>query len=114
MTQPQPQTQPQHRPQPHPADGGACRPGDAPGPLSIITGVGLCNLCEVCSHDIVRVAGLTMHTVAFVGGGRLCFAFSDAGELVDLHARGVNVAIEPDGRVMAGRAAVAEQPRLEG
>ena len=84
------------QPQPHPANAGTHRPGDALAQqLSIITGVGLCNLCEVCSHDIVRVAGMTMHSVGFLDGGRLCFAFSDAGELVDLHARGVSVAIEP-------------------
>lgn len=108
------------QPQLQPVEGGTCPRGEASAPRPVITGVGLCNLCEVCSHDIVRAAGLTMHSVGFLGGGRLCFAFSEAGELVDLYAHGVSVAIEPDGRVMAGRVAAPaqaqaqEQPRLAG
>jgi hypothetical protein len=70
--------------------------------LPVITSVGLCNLCEVLSHDVVRVAGITSHSVCFVDGGQLRFAYSDRGELIELHCVGAGVAVSKDGRVIAG------------
>jgi hypothetical protein len=69
-----------------------------------ITSVGLCNLCEVRSHEVVRVAGMVSHSVFFVGGGQLRFAYNLRGELVELYSRGVSVAVSKDGRVMAAMA----------
>jgi len=70
--------------------------------LPVITSVGLCNVCEVRSHDVVRVAGLVSHCVSFLDGGELRFAYSDRGELIELHCMGISVAVTQDGRVMAG------------
>ncbi|WP_298231843.1 hypothetical protein [uncultured Azohydromonas sp.] len=70
--------------------------------LPVITSVGLCNVCEVRCHDVVRVAGLTSHCVSFLDGGELRFAYSDRGELIELHCMGISVAVTQDGRVMAG------------
>lgn len=70
--------------------------------LPTVTSVALANLCEVHSHDVLRVAGMVSHSVRFVDGGQLRFAYNTRGELVDLHCRGVCVAMTPDGCVMAG------------
>lgn len=70
--------------------------------LPVITSVGLCNVCEVRSHDVVRVAGFVSHCVSFLDGGELRFAYSDRGELIELHCLGISVAVTQDGRVMAG------------
>jgi hypothetical protein len=86
-------------------DWGACftrTEGQLVAELPVITSVGLCNLCEVLSHDVVRIAGLTSHSVCFVDGGQLRFAYSDLGELIELHCVGAGVTISRDGRVIAG------------
>jgi hypothetical protein len=83
---------------------GACftrSDGQVVADLPAITSVGLCNLCEVRSHEVVRVAGMVSHCVRFMDGGQLRFAYNHRGELVELHCRGVSVAVTPDGRVMA-------------
>lgn len=77
--------------------------------LPTVTSVGLCNLCEVHSHEVVHVAGMASHSVRFMDGGQLRFAYNDRGELVELVCQGVGVALGPDGRVMA---AMAGSPAL--
>ncbi|WP_157265997.1 hypothetical protein [Azohydromonas aeria] len=77
--------------------------------LPVVTSVGLCNLCEVRSHEVVRVAGMASHSVRFIDGGQLRFAYNDRGELVELVCLGVGVALGKDGRVMA---AMAGSPTL--
>ena len=69
--------------------------------LPLITSVGLCNLCEVRSHDVVHIAGMASHHVRFLDGGELRFAYNERGDLIELYARGVSVALAKDGRVMA-------------
>ncbi|WP_066331628.1 hypothetical protein [Azohydromonas lata] len=70
--------------------------------LPMVTSVSLANLCEVHSHEVLRTAGLVSHSVRFMDGGHLRFAYNTCGELVELHCRGVSVAMTPDGCVMAG------------
>jgi hypothetical protein len=72
--------------------------------VPVITSVGLCNLCEIRSHEVVRVAGLVSHSVRFMDGGQMRFAYNERGELVELYSRGVSVAISKDGRVLAAMA----------
>ena len=85
--------------------------GELVAELPVITSVGLSNLCEVRSHDVVRVAGLTSHCVRFLDGGQLRFAYSERGELIELHCMGAGVAVSKDGRVMAG---MRGSPSLQG
>lgn len=70
--------------------------------LPMVTSVALANLCEVRSHEVARAASLVSHSVRFVDGGQLRFAYNTRGELVELHCQGVSVAMTPDGCVMAG------------
>ncbi|NML13365.1 hypothetical protein [Azohydromonas caseinilytica] len=78
--------------------------GELVAELPQITSVGLCNLCEVYSHEVVHVAGMASHHVCFLDGGELRFAYNERGELVELYARGAAVAIGKEGRVMAAMA----------
>lgn len=78
--------------------------------LPVVTSVGLCNLCEVRSHEVVHVAGLASHRVCFLDGGQLRFAYNDRGQLIELVCHGVSVALSKDGRVMA---AMAGSPVLQ-
>lgn len=73
--------------------------------LPLLSAVGIGNLVEVRNHEIVRVAGMTSHTVTYHDGGLLRFAYNDRGELIELSGQKVRVHIDKQGRMtVAARA----------
>ena len=79
--------------------------GDIRARLPQIRSVGVADLADVLSHEIVCIVGSVSHHVRFVRGGDLRFAFNSRGELIELHSSNLAVSVSPDQRLIfsAGR-----------
>lgn len=62
--------------------------------------VTIADIGDVLRHDVVRIARSTSHTVRFVGGGVLRYAYNDRGELIELSTQHLRVLARGDGRVV--------------
>ena len=67
--------------------------------VQTIRKVGISNLCDIESHTITRIASSTSHFVRLLGGGDLCFAFTDKGELLELSGHRISFNITENGEV---------------
>jgi hypothetical protein len=74
--------------------------GNITAELSAIKSVGIADLADVQSHEIVRIFGSVSHHVRFVGGGELRFAYNTRSELLELSANGVKGSISEDHRLV--------------
>lgn len=64
--------------------------------LGRIRSVGIDDLSAVEEHCINRVYDTVSHFIRFAGGGELRFAFSLAGELLELSGQGVRISIRDE------------------
>jgi hypothetical protein len=76
------------------------RQGNITATLPVITSVGIADLADVQSHNIVRIVGSVSHHVRFVGGGELCYVYNTRGELIELSAVNVKVSISSQHRLV--------------
>jgi hypothetical protein len=74
--------------------------GNIAAELSTIKSVGIADLADVHSHEIVRIFGSVSHHVRFVGGGELRFVYNTRGELLELSASSVKGSISDDHRLV--------------
>jgi hypothetical protein len=70
--------------------------------LPVIGRVQLFDIGELLSHDITRVAGLTSHTLQFIGGGCLHYAYNGRGDLIEFCGYRLSASIDKDGNVTVG------------
>ena len=70
--------------------------------LPVIRQVGIFDLAEVKSYYINTVGTSTSHVVCFHGGGYLRYAYSQAGELIELSGRSVRSYEDREGNCMFG------------
>ena len=54
--------------------------------LSTISSIGIKRLEQVVSHQINHILDTVSHVVHFSNGGVLCFAYNNAGKLLELRA----------------------------
>ncbi len=78
----------------------AVHDGTMCGELPLLSSVGVHNLAEVSSYEIVRVAGMVSHYVRFYDGGSLRFAYSDRGQLVELAGERIRVHVDKEGHML--------------
>ena len=78
----------------------AMRDGVVRSDLPLLSSVGIHNLAEVTSYEIVRVAGMVSHYVRFYDGGSLRFAYSDRGQLVELAGERIRVHVDKEGHML--------------
>jgi hypothetical protein len=76
------------------------REGTLRSDLPMLSSVGVHNLAEVTSYEIVRVAGMVSHYVRFYDGGSLRFAYSDRGQLVELAGERIRVHVDKEGHML--------------
>jgi len=73
---------------------------DAQGNITLqveaIASVGIADLAQVQSHQINHIAGSTSHVVHFTGGGRLCYAYNERGQIIDVSAWHVMLRLGPE------------------
>lgn len=73
---------------------------DAQGNITLqveaIASVGIADLAQVQSHQINHIAGSTSHVVRFTGGGWLCYAYNERGEIIDVSAWHVMLRLGPE------------------
>lgn len=68
--------------------------------LESVNAVTVADLTWVEQHTITRVFDSVSHFIRFIGGGELRFAFSFAGDLLELSAERVGMKITPDGETL--------------
>ena len=78
--------------------------------LPLLTSVGIHNLTEVKTHDIVRVAGIASHFVQFLDGGYLRFAINERGQLLELSGYRIRATFSPAGQMVVGAYGSGELP----
>lgn len=78
--------------------------------LPMLSSVGVHNLTEVVSYEIVRVAGMVSHYVRFYDGGSLRFAYSARGELVELAGERIRVHVDKEGHMLVAAYGDGELP----
>ncbi|NKI68182.1 hypothetical protein GN109_02015 [Collimonas pratensis] len=73
--------------------------GNIAATLPAIKSVGVTNLADVETHAIHTVMGSTSHYIRFHGGGEVNFAYSHAGQLIELSAYHVEARANQEGAV---------------
>ncbi len=65
-----------------------------------IKNIGIHNIIDVHTHNVVNVLGMVSHFVKFHNGGELRFAYNQAGQLVELSFSRLHANIIDGNRVM--------------
>ncbi len=68
--------------------------------LSAIKSVGIADLADVQSHEVVSIVGSISHHVRFIGGGEVRYVYNTRGEMIELSARNVSGSISGDNRLV--------------
>ena len=66
----------------------------------VIKSVGIEHLPDVVEHQITTILNSTSHMVRFLNGGRLEFAYSSEGKLIELNAHNLIVSVSSNGEVL--------------
>jgi len=75
---------------------------DITGYLPVLRSVGIRNLVDVASHEVMTIAGSTSHIVRFRDGGFTQFAYNDRGQLIELSGCHCTMTADRAGRVLVG------------